>query len=180
MSYIAPPILNFSMPMVRVAGIYGPWAAPLAATGTGSVAWPTANRATFLPFRVPAGVIVKRLWVAVGATGGTDTWDLGLYTDGGVQIVHKGSTTAGTANTVQFMDTTDTYLAPGAYYMGMSSSGTTATVMRYAPTAPMSPLLGGLIQLTAHPLPATASFATETGGVLVAFPVMGYCTTATP
>lgn len=69
--------------------------------------------------------------VKVGATGGTDTWIVGLYSPAGVLLASStlSGTTAGTAATWQQLAFTATYnlTVPGTYFLALQSSGTTAT-----------------------------------------------------
>jgi hypothetical protein len=75
------------------------------------------------------------MFVLNGATVGTDTWSLAIYSSDSnylpaTNLVEASATSAG-ANACQFLDITDTPLAPGTfYYMAAALSGTTATVMR--------------------------------------------------
>lgn len=69
--------------------------------------------------------------VKIGATGGTDTWIVGLYSPTGALLASStlSGTTAGTAATWQQLAFTATYnlTVPGQYFLALQSSGTTAT-----------------------------------------------------
>lgn len=73
--------------------------------------------------------ILTGISVKVGATGGTDTWLVGLYSPTGVLLANGTATTAGTAATWQQLPFTATYnlTQPGTYFLALQSNGTTAT-----------------------------------------------------
>lgn len=144
----------------------------------GSTAWTSSNRALYIPFALPVPTLVRRLWVAIGATGGTNSVDLGIYSDTGTRLVSHGGTTAGTANQVQFLDVTDTIIGPGAFYMACAMNGTTATTIRITASNEWPKAFGILMQASAYPLPATATFATVASMNVI--PIIGFATTATP
>ena len=87
--------------------------------------------------------------VHVGGTGGTDNWGIGLYSSTGVLLASSNNSgvTAGVANTWQQIPfysgsaATPYVCAPGQYYIGLQSNGTTATFA--AVNAPTYPLLTG-------------------------------------
>lgn len=89
--------------------------------------------------------ILTGIGVKVGATGGTDTWIVGLYGPTGTLLANStlSGTTAGTALTWQQVAFTATYslTAPGTYFLALQSSGTTATFD--ALNAPTSPTFTG-------------------------------------
>lgn len=147
-------------------------------TAASSLAWPTANRALFVPFFFSATITVKRLWVVTGTTGGTNNRSMGIYDEAGDQIVVSSNTVAGTANQVQFFDTTDVTLSPGSYYVGLSQNGTTATIFRWPGVLEQTRTTGIVQMASAYPLPATATFAAMSTGACT--PIMGVCTTASP
>lgn len=84
--------------------------------------------------------------IHVGGTGGTDNWGVGLYSATGVLLASSNNSgvTAGTANTWQQIPfysgsaNTPYVAAPGTYYIGLQSNGTTATFASInAPTYPV-------------------------------------------
>ncbi len=83
--------------------------------------------------------------VKVGATGGTDTWIVGLYSPTGALLASStlSGTTAGTAATWQQLAFTATYTVTqgGVYFVALQSSGTTATFESV--NAPTSTILTG-------------------------------------
>ena len=75
--------------------------------------------------------VLTGLSVLVGATGGTDNWDVGLYSSAGALLATSvlTGTVAGTAATWEQIPFTATYnlTVPGTYFTALQSNGTTAT-----------------------------------------------------
>ena len=55
----------------------------------GALAWATANKAIYVPHRVTAPILVKRLWFA--GNNATGNVDVGIYTLAGTKIVTTGA-----------------------------------------------------------------------------------------
>lgn len=143
-----------------------------------SIAWALANRAFYLPWHVLVPTTVRRAWFLVGATGGTNNVDMGVYDAAGKRIVSSGGILVGTASTIQYLDITDTTLPPGAYYIGIAMNGTTATHYANTTSAVARIRLAGVLQQdTAYPLPATATMVAPT---INQSPICGLATTASP
>lgn len=126
-----------------------------------STAWTTANRAIYIPFYIEAPVTAFQMAVSNGATVAGNL-DLGIYDVLGNKIVTKGTTVQTGASVMQALDITDTVLAPGTYFMAMSTDSTTATYIGspvISGTGELFRAFGVQEQLTAFPLPATATFA---------------------
>jgi len=127
-------------------------------TGLSAVAWPLANRALFLPFRLPMPAMATRMCVGIGAT--TGNFDVGIYDRFGNRLVSSGSQTKPTASAEQIVDITDTYLQAGLYFMALAANSAD-TFARAAPTnVGMCKLIGMREMASAFALPATATFAT--------------------
>lgn len=124
-----------------------------------SNAWPAANRAIFVPVRVPIGVTVYKMGCGTG-TGTTGNFALGIYDAGGNLIVSTGSTAKTTASSERVIDITDTYLGPGLYYLAMAVDDTGPYNSVALGTARVAKLMGVREMETAFPLPGTATFAT--------------------
>lgn len=125
-----------------------------------SGAWPTANKAIFVPFVINTNCTVKKMFVVNGATA-SGNLDIGIYNEDGTKLVSSGSTAQSGTNGLQVIDVTDTPLSPGAYYMALAMNGITGTMFKYtAGTGAQMSQLGVYQQTTAFPLPATATFAT--------------------
>ena len=133
--------------------------------------WPAANRALYVPFRVPRALAIANAWILNGATNGNN-FDIGIYTMGGVKLGSTGSTAQGTINTVQTTALAVT-LGPGTYYMALAFNGTTSTVFRATPVARILAALGVLQQATAFALPATSTPVSPTSAYLPLFGVSG-------
>lgn len=153
----------------------------LNASAPASGAWEDANRAVYQPILLPASCVVRRLWWANGGTvSASYNVDVGVYADSGygpgTRLISTGSTAQGTASVVQFVDVTDTVLAPGLYWLAIACSSTSATFARCAITAAPAPPYRHQ-QLSAFPLPATATPVMSTGTNIYLF---GFATTASP
>jgi hypothetical protein len=153
----------------------------VAVTPPASSAWSGAQRAYYVPIILQSGCVVRRVWWANGATTtGGATIEVGVYANSdygpGAKLI-SGSATQGTASQVQFVDVTDTAIAPGLYWIAMlSSSATNTTVMRITPDT-IGDSGGSFAQESLGSLPATAT-AVETPTNFV--PVCGFATTASP
>lgn len=137
--------------------------------GFGSGSDPAANDAFFLPYRISQPIVVAALFHMNGnAVAGNI--DMGLYREDGTSIIIATAVLQAGTNVPQTFDITDTPLAPGRYYLGVSYSSTTATALRAQPGIPPLRALGTFYQATAHPLPAPATFAVTSVNFL---PLMG-------
>lgn len=127
------------------------------------VAWPGANVALYVPFRVAYPVTVYKMCIGTGVTAGGN-FDLGIYDEAGTKLVSTGAT-ARSAQVDHVVDVTDTTLRPGLYYLAQACDGTNNFAM-YNLAARYCQMLGMRKQSTAYTLPATATFATvDTTGV---------------
>lgn len=133
----------------------------LTSIAASAVVWSAANRALFVPVRIPFPVTVRQMMANIGAAG-TATIDVGIYTTDGVRLVSAGSTT--TTAGIMLFNVTDTPVGSGTYYLAMSASTiTTLTITGKALGTGQRSELYGLAQMeTAHPLPATAVLALTT------------------
>jgi hypothetical protein len=171
-------------PVPPMVSLFTPgWSAAAAKLGTAptSATWEAANRAVYYPLLVPTVTIVRRFWWANGATTtGGATVEAGVYADGGYKPGGKivsGSATQGTASQVQFVDVTDTTLAPGLYWLALSaSSATNTTIFRTTLRTEWDAALR-FEQSSANPLPATATPAESSAAHVHLF---GFATTASP
>ena len=123
-----------------------------------AVAWPTANKAFYFGISLPQPVIATKVWWLNGATVGTDSVDVGVYSADGTRIISGGGTVTSGASTTQMVDITDTMIPAGAIYLAMSMNGTTDTTFRaQGPTTVFQhKFLPVYHQTTAYVLPATA------------------------
>ncbi len=91
-----------------------------------------------------------------GLTAGGNC-DVGIYDDQGNRLVSSGAT-ARTASAETICNITDTFLAPGIYYIAMSHDGTSNIAMVLG-TVQRSRWWGVVEMAAAYVLPATATFA---------------------
>lgn len=133
-------------------------------------AWPSANLAIYIPFRVTRAFTFNSIAICIGSAAGN--LDAGVYNADGTKIVSTGSTAVG-AN-VNTISVTSTTLGPGLYYFALACSSTSCQPMCYAFTstakAGIIRALGVSQQASALPLPATMTPAANTGSII---PVMG-------
>src|SRR6266566_539317 len=143
--------------------------------GSASFTWATANMAMYIPLYVRCPIQVRGFYTINGATASGNT-DIGIYTEGGTKIISTGSTAqAGTSVPQNFVLTTSQFtgLSRGRYYLGVAHSDTTGTFSGFnTANTELARMLGCRLQLTALPLPATATFATL-GTAAPKLPIVG-------
>ncbi len=122
-----------------------------------STAWPAANRAILIPFRLPKPATVYKITIGAGATA-AGNFDVGIYDASGNRIV-SGGTTAKGDSTEQTIDITDTLLGQGLYYMAMSADGTNNYIAS-TNNVFIWKLMGVRQASSAFVLPATVTFET--------------------
>lgn len=170
-----PPRFPYA-PMIGDDGVaqqissWSGWApGPCMTSGGATAAWPSANRALFVPFRVPYPVVVDKLAWGSGATSGGNV-DIGIYDEALNRLVSTGAVARG-ANVGVITDVTDTPLKPGLYWLAMSVSTTnTMAVFNSFTNVALARLIGMRQMAAAHPLPSTATLAQQSTGYC---PVMG-------
>lgn len=125
-------------------------------SGVVSTAWGTANLAIYTPIYIPFRYPVRNLFVFNFATVNGNV-DVRIYNKDYVAVTPSVNTAQAGATALQFF-AVDVVLDPGQYYLGISSSSTTATVGTHGSvTATRARYLGLTQQATANPLPATAT-----------------------
>lgn len=132
-----------------------PTGAPASAT------WPSANRAILCPIYIDSYGTVVKLWTANGATA-SGNFDIGLYDESFARLVSIGATAQSGTAAIQAFDITDTPVRPGRYYLGISSSAATGTLVRVSPALGYLRAVGMVQMASAHPLPSTVTPATVT------------------
>ncbi len=132
--------------------------AALACAAPSSAAWPTANKAIFIPFTLEESILVDQLWWYQGAAA-TDNIDIGIYTEGAVKLVSTGALAAGTISVVNAQALVNALgIDPGRYYFAVSCAGTTIALFRTATgSIETQRALGVMQMLAAHPLPSVAT-----------------------
>lgn len=175
------PITIPPMVSIRTKGI-GWVAEELSGAAPASAAFEVANRAIYVPIILPSSCVVKRVWWANGATvAGGATVECGIYSDSGsyspgTKLV-SGSATQGTASEVQFVDVTDTALAPGLYWIALAASSSTNTTFFLSTVSAVVDAVARFNQGSAVPLPATA---TPVEPEVQNLYLCGFSTTASP
>lgn len=126
-------------------------------------AWPVANMAVYVPLLVTAPTPIAQVgWQINTPTGNIDA---GLYNAAGARLVSLGGIAqAGANNAIQAAALSQT-LAPGNYYAAMSCDNTTGKVTYVSMGVVPLRACGVMIQTSAYPLPATATFAAPAGTV---------------
>jgi hypothetical protein len=120
-------------------------------------AWPSANRALYIPFQLHTTETIVKAFVGNGGTA-SGNFDVGIYNAvTNARLVSSGSTAMSGTTTLQIVDIADTTLTPGYYYMALAVDNTTAQFTRITP----DPNYFGYLQLfqeaSAFALPATAT-----------------------
>jgi hypothetical protein len=135
---------------------------------SGSATWPANNLAIYVPFTLWEPFTVAHLaWINGAAVSGNV--DMGIYDEAGTRLTSTGATAQSGTNAIQTVGITDITLGPGLYYMAMSLSSAVGTIFRNAPTAYLSEMSGVYEEASAHPLPATATFAASAQTYIPAF-----------
>ncbi len=157
-----PIDLDFPIPSVTVI----PWSVEslgvaLGSTAASSGAYPAANRAILVPFRVYRSIKAYSMFLVNGATG-SFLFDLGIYDPAGTLLVSTGGTSQSGNNNLQETNfAASIRLTGGLYYMAISMSSATATLFRRTTNNNLMNALGcHVISASAYPLPATGTFAT--------------------
>lgn len=97
----------------------------------GVVAWPTTNRAFFVPLKMPQRQTTTTIWWWNGATL-TNNADAGIFDINGNRIASTGST-ARSGSSLRQAVSMSISLDTGLYYLGLSCAGTTGTFQRATP-----------------------------------------------
>lgn len=130
-----------------------------------AAAWPTANKAIFVPFSVHGPVTVVKMFLENGGTVSGNV-DVGIYDRGGARLVSSGSTAQSGASAIQEFNITDTLLNPGLYYLACALDITTGQIARWSPSAAIGRGLGVAEQTSAFALPSSATLAALSSGYI--------------
>lgn len=131
----------------------------------------TANRAYYVPFRLPWAYPIKRIFMVNSFSNGNI--DLGIYGADGSKIFSIGSTAMAGSNAPQYM-AKNILLPSGSYYFGVSGSSTGATWFAVNEGLPRTRLIGMLEEASALPLPARMTPVTP---VATSIPFLGFTMT---
>jgi hypothetical protein len=134
-----------------------------------STAWPSANRAIYVPFYLPASFTLASMFSYNGATA-TGNIDLGVYGVDGTLIASKGATAQSGTSTLQILTMASLILLPpGRYYMAMSASSTSSTVFARTPNVATQQRMGILQAASQNPLATGPTLATVASSFLPFF-----------
>ena len=172
-----PPSLSLFDPRFVISSFGGTWGGTVSCgslSTPGSAAWPAANRAIYVPFRIANPVTVVKVWWVNGTTAASNV-DIGVFTIDGAQISAistgggggAGAAQSGTS-VIQMYDITDFTFGPGVFYMGASMDGT-SHMFRGATGIQVLKVLGCAQQATAYVLPTAATLATVASAYLPLF-----------
>lgn len=142
--------------------------AAIATVAPASVALGTINLSKFYPFAVPEPMLIRKVWWYNGGTVNGNT-DVGIFDDSGTRIISSGAVAQATINVLQEFDITDTYIGRGRFYMGISTSSATATYFSNVVPLQLAKAIGWAQMASAHPLPATVTFAALAAAVQPVF-----------
>lgn len=135
-----------------------------------STAWPAANRALYIPFRISQPIQMINGFVLNGGTA-SGNLDIGVYSGDGTKLCSTGSTAQAGTTTIQTIAfTTSPVIGPGLFFMALSCSATTLTFLACTTAAVVLRELGMFQQATAFALPATFTLASLASAYL---PSMG-------
>jgi hypothetical protein len=168
-------------PMVSVFTNGIGWAGIPILGACASATWENATRTVYMPLALSIPCIVRRVWWANGATvAGGATIECGVYSDSGygpgARLVY-GSAVQGTATEVQFVDVTDTGLAAGLYWIGITSSTNSNTTFFRSTIGQIAYDASFRFQEAATALPTTA---TPVESAAQSIYLCGFSTTASP
>ena len=178
--YLVPPILARPGEVGITPWSYQSLGVPVSVMGFAaptSTNYITANLALFVPFWVPEAVPITKLgWMNGAAVAGNI--DVGIYDESANRLVSAGSTAQSGTSRLQVVDTTNTMLARGRYYLAMATdtSGATQKVYCVTPAIAVCQALGMLQMATAFPLPNPATFAKCASAFLPHIYAQGYRT----
>lgn len=127
---------------------------------TTSSAYPSASMAIYVPLRVKARRVVKKLSVANGGTVSGNV-DMAVYNSAGTRLVTVGGVAQSGTSQDQTFDVTDTTIGPGLFYLAVVLDNTTGTIGRDNDAAPLCAAQGLLTEASAYPLPATATWSVD-------------------
>lgn len=143
--------------------------AAFATAAPASATWPTTNKAFYYPFTISQGLTVTKMWAINGAAVSGNV-DIGIYNAAGARLVSKGSTAQSGTNAMQVFDVTDTVLGPGLYFLALNMDNTTGTFILSIVAGFADLAMGWYTQAVgAVTLPATATFASSTSGIVPLF-----------
>jgi hypothetical protein len=123
-----------------------------------AAAWPAANEAIYVPFRVAVAMNIVSMDVINGGTLSGNI-DAGIYSEDGRLLTSSGSTAQNGIGVTQNFNFTDVHVNPGLYFAAVALDNGTGQIQRWNLGNNFYRAVGVVKQATAFPLPATATFA---------------------
>lgn len=140
--------------------------------GYASAAWPAANEAILVPFRIANPVIARMMFCSNGATVSGNV-DAGIYTKDGRLLVSIGGVAQSGTSSIQSFDIADTFLSgPDWFYMALSLDNTTGTFIRNSSNSRDWQRFGLGSMTSAYPLPASGTLAAPSRNYMPEFGIV--------
>lgn len=133
--------------------------------GQASTAWPSANRAIFVPFRLAEAATVYKLVTGCGTTAGNNI-DLGIYDQWGNRIYSSGAIARVASGEIVHTLGSPQRLGRGRYYLALAHNSTNNMMMQTMGSIPQGRLAGVLQMDSAYLLPSTATMVALTAGTV--------------
>lgn len=154
-------------PVVSVFGRHG-YGSFGGAVGTpANAAWPSSNRAYYMPVRISSPFLIAQLFWYNGGTVTTGNVDCGVYSSDGTRIISTGSTAQSGSNALQSVSVTNTWIGPGLFYLALAmDSSVVGVFLRVVANHDEFTVLGSAQQASAFPLPATATMVNNSSLIL--------------
>jgi hypothetical protein len=156
-----------------VPPVISPWWMPpnhIAQTVVGNISgtWGVANRAWYHPVILTHPIVVTKLWWQNGTTIAGNL-DCGIYDEQGHRLLSTGSTAQAGTTAIQSVDVPDTAISAGLVYLALAGDSGTSSIWVMGNNTTASGIAYSVyLQLSAFPLPAIATFASEgTSGNLI-------------
>lgn len=136
-----------------------------------SIAWSAANRAVYIPFRLPTVITATIMFLFNGAAVNGNL-DIGIYDEGGTRLISSGAVAQAGISQIQSVDITDTRFGPGLFYMALALDNNVGTVYQSGPGTVRLRAAGCVMEEGAFPLPAVAAFISYA----TSLPLFGFTT----
>lgn len=121
---------------------------PANVAGHSSTAWGTANTlALFFPVMCETPFTIVKFWTHNGATASGNV-DVGLYSDAFVRLLSTTPVAQTGTSVLQDLDVTDTRFPAGRYYIALSLTSATGTILSAAATTVQGVQEAGAFQAT--------------------------------
>ena len=129
--FYLPPSGRSGETLIATCGYQG-LGVPLAGMrlGVANVAWPSANVGIFVPVTVPEPMTITKMWW-VNQNVAACNLDIGIFLEDGTLVISSGTTAMSGGNACQVVDITDTRIARGRYYVGLTCDTVGAAPVSY-------------------------------------------------